>query len=396
MSLIKKNEFMAKIERGVKPVDAIPSGVLYKDNGYGTGKVLDIMHRCENSISIDTPKGSNTIITGVPVIDPQTLETFRKNKGFKWVHIVAIPVTIHSLMYSNKESKFTGRCFIVDNRILDGRAIMQAFQFDISEESAHYIFFPNLKLDKHDPLFTNACEIYVQFDNTNFQEGARPFAIEIGSIYRLANNLHTLTQIGRGITSEFMAICKSQQLPIENYDSERKELLALRLQGQNTYELSHVENSYSKGKRALLLKWRKQGPTAYNQFKVEAIKPRLKRSESFRSNNNEFESFGRKSDFTRSLSGYKQFDYILGSTSGTPVDSRGFNGARAEESSGGGETEEEARRRKVIEFFKSIGQECEGLDIRTENARIMGKGPQEDNKVEEKVPAEELLGFRAE
>nr|QQG34590.1 MP [Castanea betaflexivirus 1] len=399
MSIINTNELIAKIEKGSKAVDAIPSGLLYKDSGYGSNKTMDILHRCENAISVESPDGAESIITGVPIIDLPTLEGFRKNKKYRWVHIVAIPVSIHSLLYSDKSYELTGECCIMDKRFLDGRAIMQAFKFDISEESAHYVFYPNLKLDKMDPLFTEACQIYIKFNNTNFKQTARPFAVEIGSIYRLANSIKTLTKIGRGITAEFMALCHTQQIPLTNMDLKYKQVLAAELRGRGAYQLTDVETDYAAGNRGKLLIWRKQGPRAYKTFKVEPkIGQQLKRSCSIRSNwvEPEEREEQRKSDFSRSLSGYTEPDYILGSASKPPIDSRGIDGDGGAEESERRRAEKEQQFQELRNFFQSHNIAVEKLGLQQDHPRRLGNGPEETNKVEEKIPAEESLGFGSE
>nr|QQG34592.1 MP [Gymnadenia betaflexivirus 1] len=202
MSIVKVNEFVKTYNSGKKGVDCVHTDCVYTDSGFTSGEFLDVVQRNECSISVKCAKPGGNIITGVPIIYRDTIELEKRKGKFKWINLGAIPISIHKLGYYDTEST-TGTVFIVDGRKRGGKCVVKAYDFDITKKPAHFIFAPNANFDLHDELLIRACEIYVSFNDNIYAEGACPFGLEIGAIFRLSNALNCLHRAGEIENGEF-------------------------------------------------------------------------------------------------------------------------------------------------------------------------------------------------
>nr|QQG34595.1 MP [Melampyrum betaflexivirus 1] len=305
MSIVKANEFIKSYNSGNKSVECIHTDSIYKDSGFTKTKFVDVVQRNECAISVESPN-SSSIITGVPFVHKGTIVEEKRKGGYKWLNIGAIPVSIHKLGYYGTEET-TGTVFIVDGRKKGGNCVVKAYDFDISKKPAHYLFVPNANFSLDDEFLHRACEVYVRFNNNIYKEGSQPFAIEIGSIFRLTNALNCLHKMGDVDNGSFgghhQEIFNTVGWDTEKHLEASKEYNdELFKSGLFLLEPSSRPNIVE-GKRSV---WRRsqRGPSRFIDYKVRPVHDehptRLVRSSSVRSSIENIDEF---------RTGYKLLDH---------------------------------------------------------------------------------------
>ncbi|AFV57239.1 p30-like movement protein [Diuris virus A] len=272
MQVVDPKAFIQKFDNGGRNIDCIRVSEVYSDGGFIKNEKVDAVQRTESSISIKSINGESRIIKGIPIIDPNVIDEERNKKKYSKVNIGAIIISIHKLGYYEREMS-RGRCLLVDGRRSGGGGIIKAFEFDISKGPAHFVLVPNAVFDIHDELLDRACEVFIIFDNVNYRGGSYPFAIEIGAIYRMSNVFNCYHRMGvpgrkGSIGSIYQEVHCTKTISEEDEESVLSEMCVAREAGR----ISDAERSFGfeseRGKRSLIMPWRKRGPSFFRDYSV--------------------------------------------------------------------------------------------------------------------------------
>ncbi|ASL68497.1 movement protein [Ocimum basilicum RNA virus 1] len=273
MQVVRPEAFVQKFDGGEKNIDCISVSGVYTDGGYTQNSKVDVAQKSESSISIRVSKRGSSIIQGIPIIDPKVVCDERTKKKYQKVNIGAIVVSIHKYGYYDKET-CKGKCMLVDGRRNDENGVINSFWFDVSKGPAHFVIAPNVVFDINDELLDKACELYFSFESVKYREGSRPFAVEIGTIYRMSNAFNCYHKLGvpgrRGnLGSSFQEIHGTSTLQSRDVHKAIEEMVEAKREGRVGEVGIESSLELSQGARKKIMPWKKRGPSFYREYSVD-------------------------------------------------------------------------------------------------------------------------------